>query len=58
MLLGQLPQMWEINSELMVALNEVRLCGTTSFVAAAEVLVGTTSDLVLNHPPVAGPAAP
>lgn len=48
-LLGQLPQMWEINSELIGALNEVRLCGTTSVVAAAEALVGATSDLVLNE---------
>ncbi|AEY94325.1 hypothetical protein SHJG_p210 (plasmid) [Streptomyces hygroscopicus subsp. jinggangensis 5008] len=48
-LLGQLPQLWEVTSELMSALHGVRLCGTVAVIAAAEELVAETSDLELNE---------
>ncbi|MBY8868719.1 hypothetical protein [Streptomyces sennicomposti] len=48
-LLGQLPQLWEITSDLMGALHGVRLCGTVPVIAAAEDLVAATSDLELNE---------
>lgn len=49
LLLGQLPQAWEISSELIGALHGVRLCGTLPVIAAAEDLVTATSDLELNE---------
>lgn len=48
-LLGQLPQVWEITSDLMGALHGVRLCGTVPVIAAAEEMVTATSDLELNE---------
>jgi hypothetical protein len=50
LLLGQLPQAWEISGELIGALHGVRLCGTVAVIAAAEDLVAATSHLELNEP--------
>jgi hypothetical protein len=47
--LGQLPQLWEMVSELMGALHAVRLSGTVPVIAAAEDLVAVTSNLELNE---------
>lgn len=49
LLLGQIPQAWEVSGELIGALQGVRLCGTVPVVAAAEDLVAATSDLQLNE---------
>ncbi|MEU1216619.1 hypothetical protein ABZ424_30310 [Streptomyces sp. NPDC005790] len=49
LLLGQLPQAWEVAGELIGALHGVRLCGTVPVIAAAEDLVATASDLDLNE---------
>ncbi|MFJ3086750.1 hypothetical protein [Streptomyces sp. NPDC086838] len=49
LLLGQMPQMWEVTSELMGALHGVRLCGTVPVIATAEALITATSDLELNE---------
>ncbi|MEU0074113.1 hypothetical protein ABZ027_31930 [Streptomyces sp. NPDC006332] len=49
LLLGQLPQAWEVSGELIGALHGVRLCGTVAVIAAAEDLVAATSDLELNE---------
>ncbi|URZ99452.1 hypothetical protein NCG97_00240 [Streptomyces lydicamycinicus] len=49
LLLGQLPQAWEVSGELIGALHGVRLCGTVLVIAAAEDLVAATSDLELNE---------
>ncbi|MFD7758030.1 hypothetical protein [Streptomyces sp. NPDC059757] len=49
LLLGQLPQAWEVSGELIGALHGVRLCGTVPVIAAAEDLVAATSDLELNE---------
>ncbi|MEH0549162.1 hypothetical protein QA802_40770 [Streptomyces sp. B21-105] len=48
-LLGQLPQAWELSSELIGALQGVRLCGSVHVIAAAETLVAATGDLDLNE---------
>ncbi|MFE5143940.1 hypothetical protein ACFRDV_41045 [Streptomyces fagopyri] len=48
-LLNQLPQVWELSSELIGALQAVRLCGSVHVIAAAEVLVAATGDLDLNE---------
>ncbi|MGO4747054.1 hypothetical protein AB4212_00140 [Streptomyces sp. 2MCAF27] len=48
-LLGQVPQLWEISSDLISALHGVRLCGSVPVIAAAETLVEATSDLDLNE---------
>ncbi|MFD0068022.1 hypothetical protein [Streptomyces sp. NPDC056689] len=49
LLLGKLPQAWEVSSDLIGALHAVRLCGTVPVIAAAEALVAATSDLELNE---------
>jgi hypothetical protein len=49
LLLGQIPQAWEVSGELIGALQGVRLCGTVPVIAAAEDLVAATSDLELNE---------
>lgn len=49
LLVGQIPQGWEISGELICALHGVRLCGTTPVIATAETLVSVTSDLDLNE---------
>ena len=48
-LLGQLPQAWELSSELIGALQGVRLCGSVHVIAAAETLVAATGNLDLNE---------
>ncbi|MCX2928407.1 hypothetical protein [Streptomyces sp. NEAU-W12] len=48
-MLGQLPQAWELSSELIGALQGVRLCGSVHVIAAAETLVAATGDLDLNE---------
>ncbi|MGH3325835.1 MAG: hypothetical protein ACRDOV_15620, partial [Streptomyces sp.] len=48
-LLGQLPQAWELSSELIGALQGVRLCGSVHVIDAAETLVAATGDLDLNE---------
>ncbi|MGW7276542.1 hypothetical protein ACWGH5_39365 [Streptomyces sp. NPDC054864] len=48
-LLSQLPQVWELSSELISALQDVRLCGSVHVIAAAENLVTATSNLDLNE---------
>ncbi|MFB8107750.1 hypothetical protein ACFC3O_33960 [Streptomyces sp. NPDC056007] len=45
--LGQVPQMWEVNAELIGALHGVRLCGREPVIAAAEAVVAAASDLDL-----------
>ncbi|MCX4231804.1 hypothetical protein [Streptomyces ortus] len=47
LLLGQIPQAWEVSDELIGALHGVRLCGTVPVIAAAENLVTAVSDLEL-----------
>ncbi|MEU1128137.1 hypothetical protein ABZ371_32270, partial [Streptomyces sp. NPDC005899] len=49
LLLGQIPQSWQISSELISALHGVRLCGSVQVIAAAETLVAATSDMDLNE---------
>ncbi|MEU6332001.1 hypothetical protein ABZ851_32810 [Streptomyces sp. NPDC047049] len=49
LLLGQLPRVWEITSDLIGALNGVQLCGSLPVIAAAEALVTAISDLELNE---------
>ena len=49
LLLGQIPQAWEVSGELISALHGVRLCGTVAVIAAAEDVVAATSDLDLNE---------
>ncbi|MFJ8957312.1 hypothetical protein ACIRO1_45205 [Streptomyces sp. NPDC102381] len=49
LLLGQLPQGWEVSGELIGALHGVRLCGTVPVIAAAEALVTATGELELNE---------
>lgn len=49
LLLGQLPQMWEVTGELISALHGVRLCGTVAIIDVAENLTAATSDLELNE---------
>ncbi|MFD9789142.1 hypothetical protein ACFWYX_35110 [[Kitasatospora] papulosa] len=49
LLLGQLPQMWEVTSELISALHGVRLCGTVAVIYAAERLATATNNLELNE---------
>lgn len=49
LLLSQLPQAWEISSELIGALHGVRLCGTVQVIATAEDLVAATSALEVNE---------
>ncbi len=49
LLLGQLPRVWEISSELISALHGVRLCGSVHVIAAAETLVAATSDMEMNE---------
>ncbi|MFK4024665.1 hypothetical protein [Streptomyces sp. SM1] len=48
-LLGQVPQAWELSSELIGALQGVRLCGSVHVIATAETLVAATGDLDLNE---------
>ncbi|MFF7446093.1 MULTISPECIES: hypothetical protein [unclassified Streptomyces] len=48
-LLSQLPQAWEVSSELIGALQGVRLCGSVHVIATAEALVAATGDLDLNE---------
>ncbi|WP_189103667.1 hypothetical protein [Streptomyces kronopolitis] len=49
LLLGQVPQTWEVTSDLIGALNGVQLCGSMPVIAAAENLVTAISDLDLNE---------
>ncbi|WP_309030399.1 hypothetical protein [Streptomyces alfalfae] len=49
LLLGQIPQVWEVSGEVIAALHGVRLCGTVAVVATAEDLVTATIDLDLNE---------
>ncbi|MFG2988944.1 hypothetical protein ACGFZK_06505 [Streptomyces sp. NPDC048257] len=49
LLLGRLPQAWEVSSELIGALHGVRLCGTVPVIAAAEGLITATGNLELNE---------
>ncbi|WP_107450264.1 hypothetical protein [Streptomyces silvensis] len=49
LLLAQLPQLWEVSSELISALNGVRLCGTLAVIAAAEDLVEATGAVEPNE---------
>ncbi|MEU6540975.1 hypothetical protein [Streptomyces sp. NPDC047000] len=46
---SQLPQAWELSSELIGALQGVRLSGSVHVIAAAESLVAATGDLNLNE---------
>ncbi|MGW3377402.1 hypothetical protein [Streptomyces hydrogenans] len=48
-LMAQIPTMWEIPTELISALNGVRLCGTVQVIDAAEKLVTATSDLDMSE---------
>lgn len=49
-LIGQIPQVWEAGSELICALNSVRLRGTISVIAAAEALGHAVANLEMNDP--------
>ncbi|WP_371605041.1 hypothetical protein OG345_42240 (plasmid) [Streptomyces sp. NBC_01220] len=49
LLLGQLPQMWEVTGELISALHGVQLCGTVAVIDLAKELAAATSDLELNE---------
>ncbi|TRV73328.1 hypothetical protein FKN01_27535 [Streptomyces sp. 130] len=49
LLVAQMPAMWEISSDLISALNGVRLCGSVQVIAAAENLVAAAGDLDLNE---------
>ncbi|MFE5074955.1 hypothetical protein [Streptomyces halstedii] len=49
LLTAQLPAMWEISSDLISALNGVRLCGSVQVVDAAEKLVTAAGDLDLDE---------
>ncbi|OUD00540.1 hypothetical protein [Streptomyces swartbergensis] len=48
-LMGQLPQVWELSAELIGALQGVRLCGSVHVIAAAETFVAAIGDLNLNE---------
>ncbi|WP_073819569.1 hypothetical protein [Streptomyces sp. CB02261] len=49
LLVAQMPTMWEISSELISALNGVRLCGSVQVIDAAENLVTAVGDLNMNE---------
>lgn len=49
LLAAQMPTMWEISSDLISALNGVRLCGSVQVIDAAEKLVTAAGDLDLNE---------
>ncbi|MCZ7434757.1 hypothetical protein [Streptomyces sp. WMMC1477] len=44
-----MPQAWELSSDLIGALQGVRLCGNVHVIAAAEILVAATSELGLGE---------
>ncbi|WP_405417524.1 hypothetical protein [Streptomyces microflavus] len=49
LLTAQMPAMWEVSSDLISALNGVRLCGSVQVIDAAEKLVTAAGDLDLNE---------
>ncbi|MER6696155.1 hypothetical protein ABT289_03095 [Streptomyces fimicarius] len=49
LLTAQIPVMWEISSDLISALNGVRLCGSVQVIDAAEKLVTAAGNLDLNE---------
>jgi predicted deacylase len=49
LLIGQMPETWAAATELISALNHVRLCGTVQVITAAEAVVTATRALELNE---------
>lgn len=49
LLIGQMPQLWEVTGELISALHGVRLCGTVAVIDSAEALAAATGDLEMNE---------
>ncbi|MEV7641325.1 hypothetical protein AB0O32_15410 [Streptomyces rubiginosohelvolus] len=49
LLTAQMPVMWEVSSDLISALNGVRLCGSVQVIDAAEKLVTAAGNLDLNE---------